>query len=102
MRTASIALLLFAAGCSGGPSYWVTGDDDNGATLIVQGTLYTPGFTVTGVKELIRVPNNDPKGLEQLVGTAKTANVEAARAVEPAAAPVVEPEPEVEPEPDGE
>lgn len=50
-----LALLLVA--CNGGPSLYIRGDDQNGATMTIAPTRYTPGITVTGIKEAIRVPN---------------------------------------------
>lgn len=55
---AALLLALLLPACNGGPSYWITGADEKGATLIVPPGRFTPGFTVTGIKEVIRVPNN--------------------------------------------
>lgn len=64
-RCGRIALLivLLLAGCQGGPSYYIEGDAERGASLIVPATAFVPGFTVQGVKKLIRIPSGELAGV---------------------------------------
>lgn len=58
-------LALLLAGC--GSSIWAKGHPERGMDVTVQSTPITPGVTLTGVQEYIKVPGSDARGLSGVV-----------------------------------